>query len=235
MKAIAGLVLAILLCTGNPASAESSWLETFDKFDKYPASPLPAPWEGNANATAYSSIGYGGTAAFQWPTQGWDWGYACRPIVEPPRVGDSMVARVYFPKELGWRQVRFGLTMGKNPSESGGFADGAKADIYITTTTRIDPDGNFSYWSFTTTDSAGKSLGAADNGAPIEAWYDVRLTLAENHKVIAQFKNVKMNNWVPIGVLRTAEDFQPRYVSISSSRGGTMDDVGYVRADGSNW
>jgi hypothetical protein len=57
VKVATGLAIAWLLCASSIVGADSSWLETFDTFEKYPASPLPAPWEGNTHATAWDPLG----------------------------------------------------------------------------------------------------------------------------------------------------------------------------------
>ena len=234
MRMIACLAVGVACLAATAAAADpTGWLDDFDGFGdaySYGSDVLPAPWEGAVSMAAHSGIGYKDTAGTRRPGGGWSWGHSCRPIAGTPRVGDAVVARIRLPAGLGWRQVRLALTAEKNPNESGGFADGAKADLYITNSTRTDPEGTFSYWSFSVSDSAGKSLGSARNGGPVDVWYDVRFTLAENHRIIAEFKRVEMNYWVPIGVLTAAEDFLPKYVAISSSRGGLLDDVGYVVA-----
>lgn len=227
-RIVLATLLVGLVCSGV-AAQEVSWVEGFDQFEEYPVSPLPAPWESDGAIGAYSGIGYEDTAGLRGPGSGWTWGHASRPVGVAPAVGDVLVARVFLPAGMGYRQVRLGLTEGKTPSESGGFADGARAVIHLTSGSRDDPEGRFSYWSFHTHDSEGAALGSATNGAPVDAWYDVRITLHADHTVLAEFKHVEMDYWVPLGWLPVPEGFVPQHVSVASSRGGVVDDIGYMR------
>lgn len=229
----AHLAVPVVLLAVMASARSPGWREDFDGFKEeyaYESQVLPAPWKNAVSMVAHKGIGYEGTAGVHAPGRGWGYGHACRPIPDTPRVGDTLVTRVHLPAGLSWRQVKLALTTEESPNESGDLPKGPKAELYVTNSTRDDQEGTFSYWTFSVSDSAGKSLGRIGSGGPIGVWYDVRFTLAENRSIIAEFKRVEMSYWVPIGVLTAAEDFHPRYVAISSSRGGVLDDVRFVTA-----
>lgn len=140
---LAAGAVAVLACGGGAGAESLGWMESFDQFGKYPAASLPSPWEGDAGMGAYSGIGFGATAAVQGQGRGWGWGHACRPIGDDFRGGDTVVARVFLPAGLDYRQVRFGLTTGKSPSEKGGFSDGARAEIYMQNSSTDNPEATF--------------------------------------------------------------------------------------------
>ena len=123
-----------------------------------------------------------------------------------------------------------GLTTEKTPGSSGQFAGGANAVVHIGSS----EDDGFARVSFRVNDPKSKALdsvwAAPHPFLPAGAWYDVRLILGENRKVTAQYKNVEMPHWIPVGTLSVHGDFHPKYVAIATSRRGRIDDVGYSPA-----
>jgi len=217
-------VVVILSSTVVETLPASDWMESFDQFQENSAASLPAPWEANAGLALKRNVGFAGSSALQSPGQGWSWGHASRSTGGAPQVGDSLVAKIFLPSGESYRQVRLGWSTGKDPEKSE-----ARAEIHITNSTAHDTEGSLSYWSLSTTDSAGKVVATAQGLAPSNAWYDIRMTWGENGMILADFKHVEMNYWVPLGRLPATDGFRPKFVFVSSSRGGILDDVGLRR------
>ena len=126
MKRFMFSLVIVAFCFSGVSGAGDGWLEGFDGFDEYPVSPVPEPWEGDADLAAHRGIGHNGTAGIQNPGRGW--GHACRAVVvDTPHVGDAIIARILLPAGLDRRQLGFGLTTGKSPDEAG-----SRAQIHIT-------------------------------------------------------------------------------------------------------
>jgi len=238
MKRITPLVVAAVLLAAGASSQKRGWMESFDTFKDYPykswpsdgTKTLPAPWEGTAGMYTHAGTGRGATAGASGPGRGWSWGHAFRPIVDTPRVGDALVARVFLPANINYESVMLALTTEKSPGASGHFAGGAKAVVHVAG----GPDKGFARVSVSTADAADKGVGSVSAAPhpflPAGAWYDVRLILGENRTVTLEYKHVKMSYWVPVAVLTVHDDFRPNYVAISACRGGRVDDVGYRAA-----
>ena len=237
MKRHLTLLVAIVAICAGASPNKSGWIESFDKFKNYPydgTKTLPAPWEGAVGIYAHTGIGHDGSAAIQRPRNDWNWGHAYRRSVEDPRIGDTLVARIFRPTNIHYQSVFIGLTTDTTPGSSGQFAGGAKVAVHITGSA----DKRFAAVSFRVTDADDRTYmstsAAAHPFLPADQWYDFRLTLAEGRTVIAEYKHVDMSYWVPLDTLKVPDDFQPNYVAISATRQAIIDDVGYIAADKSS-
>gem|GEM_PF-6168093 len=229
LAAIAVFLVATAFVQGQPAG----WLEDFDSLREEYArgtDPLPAPWQGVVSMTARDKLGVAGTAAVQGPTGGWTWGHAFRPLGGTPKVGDALVAKVFFPATINWQGIMVGLTTDNSAGASGQFDGKAKAVLHV----GGSPDSGFANITFRTSDAQDKNrhsvAPAAHPFLPADAWYEVRLTLGEDHTVRAEYRQVAMNWWIPIGKLDVFDGFDPRYTAIAANRQGIIDDIAYVVA-----
>ena len=225
--------IAALFCSISVLGQTAGWKEDFDGFGDpyaYGADLLPTPWEGAASMVARKGLGYGGTAGGQGPRGGWSWGHAFRPTVETPRVGDALIVKIFLPSSISHQGLIIGLTTDTSAGSHGHFAGAADAVVHISG----NADGSLARVSFRAGDSANKTStgisAAPHHFLPSDTWYEVRLTLSEDRKVTAEYRQAEMTYWVPIGTLSVYSDFQPKYVAISASRRATLDDVGYVVA-----
>ena len=223
------ILLAVLSTTA--LAQPKGWKEDFDSFGAGYAKgkdPLPAPWEGAVSMTARDGLGVDGSAAAQGPTGRWNWGHAFRPLDGTPKVGDALVAKVFFPSTISHQGIMVAFTTDKSAGSSGHFDGKAKAVLHIGGGT----DPGFANITFRTADAPGKNGRSVSPSAhpfmPADAWYEIRLTLGEDRAVLAEYRHVDMGWWVPIGKLEVFDDFNPKYVAIAAGRQGIIDDVAYV-------
>lgn len=235
MKIMIPLVVVAVLLAAGASPQRSGWMESFDTFKDYPynswpsdgTKTLPAPWEGAVSMYAQADIGRDDTAGAGGPGGGWSWGHAFRSTTDTPRVGDSLVARIFLPGGINYESVMLAFATDKTPGASGQFGGAAKAVLHV----GGSADKGFARVSLRTTDPSDKQVGAVSAAPhpflPSGAWYDVRVILGKDRTVILEYKHMKMSTWIGVGALSVHDDFRPDYVAISTSRGGRMDDVGY--------
>jgi len=206
------LFLAFVLCGVGATGVHAEWT---DDFESYPSSwdALPDPWLGAKSTYAYKGIGHAGSQGVGGPN-GWTYGEAFRKAGN----GNTLTARLCLRGEPDWRGARVWLSgqadRDSDLAEVSLRDDTAAGVVLLTFAVRDVDDGVVKQNRF-----------AVETDLALDRWYDVRMRVA-GETVTAHYRPSGQKHWKLLHTLGAPTDFEPHFVGIGASRGGSVDDVG---------